>query len=61
MSPTSSRKTAPPSASSSRPFFFCLASVKAPRSWPNSSLSSSDSEIAVQVMFMKGRLTRSEL
>ena len=35
------------------------ASVNAPRSWPNSSLSSSVSGSAEQVMFMNGRAARS--
>ena len=37
------------------PRFCCRASVNAPRSWPNSSLSSSVSGSAEQVMFMNGR------
>ena len=51
----------PPSADSSSPIFCCRASVKAPRSWPNSSLSSSASGSAEQVMFMNGRDARSLL
>ena len=41
MSPISSRKTVPPSATSNLPFLRYCAPVKAPFSWPNSSLSSS--------------------
>ena len=44
----------PPSACSSRPFFCWRASVKAPRSWPKSSLSSSVSGSAEHVMFTNG-------
>ena len=61
ISPISSRKTVPPSACSNSPRFCWRASVKAPRSWPNSSLSSSVSGIAEQVMFTNGRLARSLL
>ena len=39
MSPISSRNSVPPSASSKRPGLAVLASVKAPRAWPNSSSS----------------------
>jgi len=59
ISPISSRNTVPPSAVSSSPFFCRRASVKAPRSWPKSSLSSSCSGSAEQVMFMNGRPARS--
>jgi hypothetical protein len=48
----------PPSADSIRPRFRRSAPVKAPRSWPNSSLSSSVSGSAEQVMFMNGREAR---
>ena len=41
ISPISSRKMVPWSASSNLPGFSAVAPVKAPRSWPNSSLSSS--------------------
>ena len=58
ISPISSRNTDPPSADSSNPRFCCRASVKAPRSWPNSSLSSNVSVSAEQVMFMNGRAAR---
>ena len=43
ISPISSRKSVPPSAVSQRPIFWTTAPVKAPFSWPKSSLSSSDS------------------
>ncbi len=58
ISPISSRNTVPPSATSSSPFFWVLASVNAPRSWPNSSLSSSVSVSAEQVMLTNGRSAR---
>ena len=45
----------PPSAASSRPALAATAPVNAPRSWPNSSLSSSDSESAAQLSRSKGR------
>ena len=48
-SPISSRKMVPPSASSKRPIFRAMAPVKAPFSWPKSSLSTSDGEIAPQL------------
>ena len=51
----------PPSADSNSPRFCCRASVNAPRSWPNSSLSSSVSGSAEHVMFMNGLLARSLL
>ena len=54
ISPISSRNTVPPSADSIRPRFCRSAPVNAPRSWPNSSLSSSVSGSAEQVMFMNG-------
>ena len=44
----------PPSAVSKSPRFCCRASVNAPRSWPNSSLSSSCSGSAEQVMLTNG-------
>ena len=50
MSAISSRKIVPPSASSTRPGFCFSAPVKAPFSWPNSSLSSSVSGMAAQLM-----------
>ena len=57
-SPISSRNTVPPSAISSLPFFWATAPVKAPRSWPNSSLSSSVSASAAQLMATNGRFAR---
>jgi hypothetical protein len=54
MSPISSRKRVPAPATSNRPRFVCLASVKAPFSWPNSSDSSSASGIAAQFTATKG-------
>ena len=48
----------PPSASSNSPFFVFFASVNAPRSWPNNSLSMSASGIAEQLMPMNGWLAR---
>ena len=54
MSPISSRKMVPPSARSNFPFFWDTAPVKAPRSWPNSSLSMSSSGIAAQLISMNG-------
>jgi len=50
ISPTSSRKRVPPSASSKRPCRWPMAPVKAPFSWPNSSLSSSVSGMAAQLI-----------
>ena len=44
MFPTSSRNSVPPSASSKAPVRSVFASVKAPRTWPNSSLSKTPSE-----------------
>ena len=49
----------PPSAISNSPRFCWRASVNAPRSWPKSSLSSSASGSAEQVMFMNGLDARS--
>ena len=42
----------PPSASSNKPFLFWCAPVKAPLTWPNSSLSSRFSGSAPQLMGM---------
>ena len=53
-SPISSSKTVPPSAISSLPFFCAIAPVNAPFSWPNSSLSSSVSASAAQLMATNG-------
>ena len=52
--PISSRKMVPPSAVSNRPGRVVFASVKAPRSWPNSSASTRCSGSAVQLTSMKG-------
>ena len=54
MVPISSRKIVPPSASAKRPFLVKLAPVNAPRTWPNSSDSSSVSGIAAQLTLMSG-------
>ena len=54
MSPISSRNTVPSSASSNLPGLRPVAPVKEPFSWPNSSLSSSVSTMAEQLMPMKG-------
>ena len=53
-SPTSSRKSVPPLAWTKRPVRSARASVKAPRAWPNSSLSSSASGMAAQLSATKG-------
>ena len=50
----------PPSACLKRPSRRPTAPVKAPRSWPNSSLSSSDSASAAQFSRTKGAAARSE-
>ena len=50
MSPISSRKIVPLSASSNRPLRRASAEVNAPRSWPNSSLSSRVSGRAAQLI-----------
>ena len=47
-SPTSSRKSVPPSASAKAPSRAATAPVNAPRSWPNNSLPDSDGTIVVQ-------------
>ncbi|CAM4389489.1 hypothetical protein COSO111634_38455 [Corallococcus soli] len=57
MSPISSRNTVPSSASSNLPGLPATAPVKAPFSWPNSSLSRSVSTMAEQLMPMKGRVS----
>ena len=54
ISPTSSRKIVPPCAASKKPARSCKAPVNAPRRWPNSSLSSSDSGTAAQFTAMNG-------
>jgi hypothetical protein len=48
MSPISSRNSVPPSANSKRPIRVDSAPVKAPFSWPNSSLSRRSAGIAPQ-------------
>ena len=58
MSPISSRKMVPPSACSSRPIFILCAPVKAPRSWPNSSDSSSSADSAAQLTATNARSRR---
>ncbi len=58
MSPISSRNSVPPSASSKRPLRVATAPVKAPFSWPNSSLSSRSAGMAPQFTAMNGRLRR---
>ena len=60
ISPISSRKMVPVSASSNRPSRRSAAPVKAPFSWPKSSLSSSVSGIAAQLTAMNGLLRRGE-
>ena len=57
-SPISSSMTEPPSADSKRPRFWVWASVKAPRSWPKSSLSRRCSGRAAQLTCRKGRSRR---
>ena len=59
-SPISSRKIVPPFASSKRPFFRLSAPVKAPRSCPKSSDSTSVSGSAAQLTLMNGFLAREE-
>ncbi len=54
ISPTSSRKSVPPSASSKRPSLRRTAPVNAPRSWPKSSDSSRPSGMAAQETVTKG-------
>ena len=56
MSPISSRNSVPPSACSKRPRRVVCAPVKAPRSWPNSSLSSRSFGIAAVLMATNGPL-----
>ena len=58
MSPTSSRNSVPWSASSKRPIFCAMAPVKAPRSWPKSSVSSKPVGIAAQLILTKVRSRR---
>jgi hypothetical protein len=61
MSPISSRNRVPPSAVSTRPSLRSRASVKAPRSWPNSSDSSSCAGSAAQFSSTKGLARRGPL
>ena len=56
ISPISSRKSVPPSASSMRPGLVPTAPVKAPFSWPNSSDSSTSRGRAPQWMGTNGRV-----
>ncbi len=60
VSPTSSRNSVPRWAASNSPFLVWWASVKAPLTWPKSSLSSSDSESAPQLTDTKGASLRGE-
>ena len=60
MSPISSRNSVPLWACSKRPLRSPSAPVKAPRSWPKSSLSSSDSVSAAQLTLMKGASLRGD-
>ncbi len=60
ISPISSRNSVPPLASSSSPCFCARASVKAPFSWPNSSLSSRSFGMAAQLTSTNGLLARSD-
>ena len=54
ISPISSRSTVPPFPTSMSPSFCARASVKAPRSWPNSSVSSSSLGMAAQLISTNG-------
>ena len=58
--PISSRKIVPPSASSKRPILSVRASVNAPFTWPNSSLSKTPSGIAPVFTATKAREARGE-
>ena len=58
MSPTSSRNRVPWCASSKRPTFWPMAPVKAPFSWPNSSLSRRPVGMAAQLSLTKVRSRR---
>ena len=60
MSPISSSSSVPPWAISSRPGLADTALVKAPFSWPNSSLSSSVSVSAAQLISTNGPAARGE-
>ena len=54
ISPISSRKIVPPSASSNFPILSFMAPLKAPLTCPKSSLSKSPSTMALQLTFKKG-------
>ncbi len=58
MSPTSSRNSVPPLADSTRPALAALAPVKAPRSWPKTSLSNSVSARLAQSTTTSGPAAR---
>ncbi|MFZ2053708.1 MAG: hypothetical protein WAU81_05875 [Candidatus Aminicenantales bacterium] len=58
MSPISSRKIVPPSACSNLPTLRSVAPVKAPFSWPKSSLSINSSGMAAQLTWTNGSLAR---
>jgi hypothetical protein len=58
ISPISSRKMVPPSAASKRPMRWLRAPVKAPFSWPNSSLSMRPAGSAAQLTMMNGDFWR---
>ncbi len=58
MSPISSRKSVPVSATSNLPRRSDTAPVNAPRAWPNSSLSISSSGMAAQLTSMNGPARR---
>ena len=60
ISPISSRKSVPPLAASNRPTREAMAPLKAPFLWPNSSLSSSVSGSAPQLIDTKGRAARDD-
>ena len=61
ISPTSSRNSVPPSATSNRPRVSRSAPVNAPRTWPNSVDSSSVSGMAAQFSPTNGRSRRGPL
>ena len=58
ISPTSSRNSVPPSASSNRPTPSRSAPVNAPLAWPKNSLSNSSRGIAAQLTRISGRRRR---
>jgi hypothetical protein len=58
-SPTSSRNSVPPEASTNLPVCFSVAPVNAPFSWPNSVDSTRFSGMAPQLTAMKGFARRS--